>query len=222
MNIDRRLFVASLLAVLAPPAAKSQNLFDIIGDDGKPVPNMRVPSHLNIDGLPGVIYAGARDGDVLIVEFHDFNCPYCRRASADIDALLRRDKGVRLALVNVASLSVGSVQAAKVEQGVLKHYGPVRAYEFHRKMFTRRGMNDGLASLQVVQDMKLDRAKIEAEADGEIVNSVVTRHRALADALAFSATPSFIIGSTGMLGYPGQKALTKMVAEMRKCDRPKC
>lgn len=222
MTIDRRLFIASLLAVLAPAAAKSQNLFDIIGDDGKPVPNMRVPSHLNIDGLPGVIYAGARDGDVLIVEFHDFNCPYCRRASADIDALLRRDKGVRLALVNVASLSVGSVQAAKVEQAVLKHHGPVRAYEFHRKMFARRGMNDGLAALQIVQDMKLDRAKIEAEADGDIVNSVVTRHRALADALAFSATPSFIIGSTGMLGYPGQKALTKMVAEMRKCDRPKC
>ena len=227
MQVDRRSLVGSLLAAslvgVAPNRGLSQdNQFRIIGDDGKPVPNMRVPSHLNVDTLPGVIYAGARSGDVLIVEFTDFNCPYCRRASADIDALLRRDKNIRLALVNVASLSIGSVLAAKVEQAVLKHYGPVRAYEFHRKMFSRRGMNDGLAALQVAQDMKLDRAKIEAEADGDIVRSVVSRHRALADALAFTATPSFIIGSTGILGYPGPKALARIVAEMRKCDRPMC
>ncbi len=227
MRIDRRnvlraMLAGSLVQFVGAGTRAQDNQFPIVGDDGKPVPNMRVPSQLSIDGLPGVIYAGARSGDVLIVEFTDFNCPYCRRAAADIDALLRRDRNLRLALVNVASLSVGSVQAAKVEQAVLKHYGPVRAYEFHRKLFARRGMNDGLAALQIVQDMKLDRAKVEAEADGNIVNSVVRHHRALADALAFNATPSFIIGSTGMLGYPGPKALARMVAEMRKCDRPAC
>lgn len=224
MNINRRIFIGTLVAVSVPQARAiaQDDRYTIVGDDGKSLPNYRVPSHLSIDGLPGVIYAGARGADVLIVEFHDFNCPYCRRAAVDIDALLRKDRNLRLALVNTASLSVGSVQAAKVEQAVLKHYGPVRAFEFHRKVFARRGVIDGLAALQVAQDMKLDRAKIETEADGEIVGSVVARHRALADALALNATPSFVIGSTGILGYPGPRALARMVAEMRKCDRPVC
>lgn len=228
MQVSRRGLIGAGLACgalwpgLTGLAAQSGDLFAIVGDDGKPVPNYRVPSQLSIDGLAGVIWAGARNGDVLIVEFHDFNCGYCRRAAADIDALLRKDRNIRLALVNNASLSIGSVQAAKVEQAVLRFHGPVRAYEFHRRLFALRGVKDGPAALRLVQEMGLDRGKIEAEADSPLIGSVLKRQRALADALAFNVTPAFIIGSAGILGYPGPRTLARMVTDMRKCDKPKC
>ena len=229
MKLDRRMLLGSALLGLAASSwpvssasAQDQNLFRITGDDGKPVTNYRVPSQLSIDGLPGIIWAGARDGDVLLVEFHDYNCPYCRKASADIDVMIKKDRKLRLALVNNAQLSPGSILAAKVEQAVLKFYGPVRAYEFHRKMFERRGSHDGRSALQVAKAMGLDIARLEAEADSEIITSVLTRQKKLADALALVATPSFILASTGMLGYPGPRALAAMIAAVRKCDKPVC
>jgi protein-disulfide isomerase len=44
----------------------------------------------------------------------------------------------------------------------------------------------------------------------------------LAASLGFAATPSFLISNTGVLGYPGPKALKRVVDAVRRCDRVSC
>lgn len=133
-----------------------------------------------------------------------------------------KDDNLRIGLVNNAILRIGSIQVAKVQQAVLKFYAPKRAQEFHAGIFARRGVNDAAAALQIVHAMKLDVAAVTAAADGADVTAVLKRQAELASSLGFSATPCFMINGVDVLGYPGPRTMARMVASLRKCDKPMC
>ena len=127
-----------------------------------------------------------------------------------------------MGLVNNAIIGLGSVQSAKVQQGVLKLYGPKRAYDFHKAMFAHRGANDGPVALEIAQSLGLDKAVIETAADGDDVSSVLKRQVKFASGLGFYATPSFMLNGVGILGYPGRESTSRMIAAVRKCDKLAC
>jgi protein-disulfide isomerase len=45
---------------------------------------------------PGTAVAGAAQGDVTVVEYLDYNCPYCRKMHAEIQGLLKADPKARV------------------------------------------------------------------------------------------------------------------------------
>lgn len=215
---------AAAAAALPSPFALAQEsaLYPLRGDDGKPLVNYKVPTELSPFDLPGVLWTGSPSADVVLFEFTDYNCPFCRKAAADMSALVAKDKNLRLGIVNNAILSPGSYQAARVQQSILRLYGPRRAYQFHERMFKVRGQKDGLAALALAKSMKFDVAEVEKSADSETVGLVVKRQVTLAANLSLVATPSYVLNTTAVLGYPGPKAVAAMVAATRKCDKPVC
>ena len=225
---ERRTFLrgslAFGLAALAPSAARPQNgsLFGFKDDSGRQVYNYRLPSDLSVEGLPGVLWTGAKTPDVILVEFFDYNCPFCRVAARDMPALLARTPTLRLGLVNNAVLSAGSVQAAKVQQAVLRAYGPAKAYEFHETLLAGHGPVDGPMALDVAKGLGLDEKAAEAAGDLPQVGEVIRRQRQLAESLGFDATPSFMLGSIGVLGYPGQDGMRRAVGAFRQCEKLVC
>jgi protein-disulfide isomerase len=108
----------------------------------------RIPTEFYPSSLPGLLWKGTGSGGVELYEFFDYNCPHCKKAAREIDDLIGVNPGVKLALVNSPILSVGSVQAAKVQQAILRLYGPSVAYTFHRRMLARRGQVDGVSRSQ--------------------------------------------------------------------------
>jgi protein-disulfide isomerase len=229
MRVDRRYVLrsgfalaSSLLGACGGGAAQDSRAFDLLGDDGKRVANYRLPSELSLTGLPGLIWSGSASPDIILTEFFDYNCPYCRKTTTDLDAIVTKDPSFRLGLVNNPIIGLGSVQSAKVQQAVLKLYGPKRAYDFHKAMFAHRGANDGPVALEIAQSLGLDRANIEAAADGDDVSSVLKRQVKLASELGFYATPSFMLNGVGILGYPGPQSTARMLAALRKCDKLAC
>ena len=228
MTSDRRSILRGSLALLTVPLlpraalAQAGSLFPFMSDDGKQVYNYRLPSELSTEGLPGVVWTGATSPDVILVEYFDYNCPYCRKAARDLDTLSRRNPGLRLGLVNNPILSLGSVQAAKVQQAVLRTAGPAKAYAFHQAIYAKRGPADGPLALEVVADLGLDAKAIEAVADLPQIGGVIKRQAQLAQALGFEATPSFSLGNIGILGYPGPDAIARAVGSMKACDKLAC
>jgi protein-disulfide isomerase len=57
---------------------------------------------------------GARDGDVTLVEFFDYNCGFCKRALADTIALAESDPHLKIVLKDLPILGPGSTAAARV------------------------------------------------------------------------------------------------------------
>lgn len=223
------LISVSLAALfLLPPADSSaQNLkfeFKIAGPDGSPVANHRISAEqaAAVAKLPGAVVVGNPEGDVTLAEFYDLNCPYCRRASADVDALLRSDKNLKVILVPFPVLGVPSIQAGRVELAVRKLSAPETFYAFHRKIYEGRGVIDGDRALAVARDLKIDLQKILAAANDDSVTETMKAHVRLGNALNLAATPSYVVMDVAIVGHPGGQSLKAVIAAVRKCGQVVC
>ena len=89
MMITRRQTLAVLVAAGSAPGVPAQSTdqwFAVMGDDGKPVPNMRLPVEVasEVDELEGAIWVGSPSREITIVEFSTTiariagrRCPTC-------------------------------------------------------------------------------------------------------------------------------------------------
>jgi protein-disulfide isomerase len=223
MSLFARLSVIVLLAFAPAAALADQGELPIKADDGTVIANHRVAAELEsrIEKLPGVVVAGNPRGKVTIAEFYDVNCPYCRVASADIDALLRSNPELRLVLVPFPVLGLPSFVGTRVELAVAR-LAPKKFYEFHRKLDALRGVVDGARALAVAKDIGLDVEKVTSAANEDSLADVMKAHIRLGDALAIQATPGFVIKGVAIVGYPGPKALAGIIQSVQRCGAVIC
>lgn len=228
MRLDRRrllLASAGLASSLGTALAQGYGqAFKVDNDEGRPVANMRLPGEIvgEIPGLRGVTYAGAADAETTLYEFFDYNCPYCRKAAADMVSLSESDPALRIGLINNPILSVQSAQAAKVALAIQRKLGSAAAWNLYRTLLTKAGRIDGPAALQAASRLGVPQAEVEAIADSEEVRLALKAQMRMAADLGLSATPSYVLGNNGLLGHPGPKALARMIVATRRCDRITC
>lgn len=224
MSFTRRTFmIATGGLTLATSGAGAQDSLHALKDDaGKPVVNYKLPSELSLDSLPGIFWIGPDSPDVILTEFSDFNCPWCKRAARDLEGLRQKDKALRLGMVQNAVLSLDSFQAARVFLAVLRLHGPQPAHRLRTDLFNHRGTVGGRTALDAAEKLKLDVSKIEAQANEPVIGEALKKHIKLAEGLGFGATPSYMLNGVGLLGYPGPKTIARVVASVRKCDDITC
>ena len=223
MSFFARLSLGVLLAFTPVAALADTGDFPIKADDGSIIANHRVTAELEsqIEKLPGMVVAGNPRGKVTIVEFYDVNCPYCRTASADIDALLRGNPELRLVLVPFPVLGLPSFLGTRVELAV-KRLAPQKFYAFHRALDQTRGVVDGARALAVAKSIGLDVAKVTAAANEDSLADVMKAHIRLGEALQIQATPGFVVKGVAIVGYPGPKALAGIVQSVQRCNAVLC
>ena len=223
---NRRLALFALTALIPVRSAFSWssdlNRFKLTGDDGQTIQNFRIPSELDPKTVPGLIWKGRNEADIILYEFFDYNCSFCHQAAKELNKILSADPSVKLGLINNPILSLGSMQAAKVQQAVLRIYGPKAAYNFHSALISQRGQKDGTLALDSALAAGLNRGRIEETADSAIISDVIARQIKLAENLGMSMTPSFILAGTGTLGWMGISSLKEMIISARKCDQVSC
>jgi protein-disulfide isomerase len=213
-----------LLSVAAQAQQFGPAQFPIKDDDGDPMSNhaLSAAEMAQVAHLPGLVDVGGPKGDVTLYQFYDLNCPFCREAAADVDELLRGDPALRLVFVPYPVLSVQSVAGARVELALRELGTPKQFLEFHRKIYTGRGIIDGERALAVAQAMGFDRQKIIDTANAQRVTATMTAHAKLGTVLKLMATPAYVIAGVAILGHPGLEPLRKVVASVRSCKAAVC
>jgi protein-disulfide isomerase len=219
-------FIVFLLFAFASalPASAQDAAFPIKADDGSTITNHRVPAALEsqIERLPGIVVVGNAKGDVTLVEFYDLNCPFCRRAAADLKDIVAKDKALRLVLVPFPVLGIASIQAGRAELAVAAMVPPQKFFDFHHKVYAGRGVVDGSKALAAARAIGLDPAKVTTAADDDKIVGIMTAHVRMGDALAIVATPGFVIKGVVIVGYPGRKAIEGVIAAARRCGQVMC
>ena len=220
-------FAVLLFALLAPLSASADDAaqFPIIADDGKVVANHSVPNDLvaRIEKLQNIVVTGNPGGKVTLYEFYDLNCPYCRRASADIDELLQSNPNLRLVLVPFPLLGIPSILAARVEYAVNRLATPENAYKFHRTVYEGRGTVDDKRAFAAAQAVGLEGVELRQVANEDNFATVMKEHLRVGDALGFQrVTPGLVLGGVAIVGYPGKKALTEAINAVAKCGTVMC
>lgn len=217
-------WLCALLLVLPSAALADEGYYPITADDGTTVANHRVDTDIEseIEKLPGVVVVGNPHGVVTLKEFYDVNCPYCRKASADIDVMLQSNRELRLVLVPFPVLGIASIQGTRVELAVARLSSPQTFYKFHRLLDQERGTVDGGRALAVAQRLGLDPVKLTQVGNGDDLADIMRSHVKLGDDLAIQATPGFVIQGVAIVGYPGAKAMARLIAAVENCGGVIC
>ncbi|MEO7654203.1 MAG: DsbA family protein [Sphingomicrobium sp.] len=155
-------------------------------------------------------WRGAAKGDVTVVEFFDYACPYCKASNPDIDRLVAEDKGVRVVYRELPILGPDSVTAARLSLAASK---AGRFNQFHDALwaagkpgpetFARASAAAGIAPVPTN----------DADIEGEL-----KRNFDLAGKLGATGTPLFIVGDRVISGAAGYESLKAAVAAAREAD----
>ena len=156
-------------------------------------------------------WAGNLQGDVVLVEFFDYACGFCRAALPDIDRLIAEDKGLKLVFRELPILSDESDKAARVSLAAAKQG---RFLEFHRALY-RAGALDATKLTQVSAAVGLSPARVAADLGGADLGKEIESNVALARTLKMTGTPSFVVGDQVLSGAVGYDALKQAIAQVR-------
>ncbi len=162
---------------------------------------------------PKTPVAGNPQGDVSVVEFYDYSCPYCKSVEDNLKALLKADDKVRLVLKEFPVLGTGSTLAAKA---ALASQAQGKFLEFHEALMTARGQFTEESLMRVAKSVGLDTARLKADMESSSVESALAANMALAEDLNLRGTPAFVIGDRLFPGVIDLKAMKQAVAEARK------
>jgi protein-disulfide isomerase len=152
-------------------------------------------------------WAGAADADVVLVEFFDYACAYCRAANPDVERLLREDRRLKVVWRELPVLGPDSQAAALVSLGAARQ-GRFRA--FHDRMFALGRPSEGVVA-QAVTEAGVQREGESAEGRAEL-----TRNFELARAVNASGTPTFVVGDQVFQGAVGYEILKRAIAAARR------
>ncbi len=165
-----------------------------------------------IENDPNAPVLGNPDGDVTVVEFFDYNCPYCRRVKPEVRALIDADPNIRLVYREWPILGDGSVFASKAALAARKQG---KYEDFHWAMMGNEGRAEEVSVLRVAEEVGLDTAQLRADMDAPEVEDHIATSMQLTQALGFNGTPSFVIGDALVPGFVETDQLAKLVAAAR-------
>lgn len=204
--MDRRVFLSAAALVAASPSLAQQTEATRIDVS----PDALREALL----LPGTFRLGARNGDVTIVEFFDYNCPWCRQSARDLDAVLRSDSRLKLILVNYAVLGLPSILAGKVAVALAME-SPEKYPAFHRDLLATKGVVGGDEAISVAKKHGVDVEALTETANSDVVTAALKASASFGDRHGLNATPSWLIGRSGYVGYLPPAQMKAAVAAER-------
>lgn len=162
---------------------------------------------------PNAPVLGNLEGDVTVVEFFDYNCPYCRRAMDEVQGLLDDDPNVRLVYREWPILGEGSVFAAKAALAA-REQGKYEA--FHWALMGMSGRAEAASVMRVAAEVGLDVDQLRRDMEAPDIQEHLETSMNLAQTLGFNGTPSFVVGEQLVPGFVEKSQLVEVVETARK------
>ena len=162
---------------------------------------------------PASPVGGNPQGDVTVVEFFDYQCPYCKRVLPSIQALLAEDGNLRYVFKEFPILGKASVFAARAALAAQRQG---KYLEFHMAVMPAKGKLTEAKVMRLAKTAGLDVDRLRRDmADGTIDDSI-RRNLELASALNVNGTPAFVIGDTVVPGAVDIDTLRSLIARERQ------
>jgi protein-disulfide isomerase len=167
----------------------------------------------------GVI--GNPNGKVSVVEFFDYNCGYCKRALSDMEGLVSANPDVRFVLKEFPILGPDS-QKAHVVSMAFRALVPEKFGDFHRQLMAAPGTHGEASAMKIALALGADEAALRREMQNPAITEAFGKTYELANKLAITGTPSYVVGKEVVFGALGREVLEEKVASARTCDTGAC
>ena len=156
---------------------------------------------------------GNPKGDVSLVEFFDYRCPYCKQVEPAIEALLSQDKQLRFVYKEFPVLGADSITASRAALAARKQ-GKYDA--LHHALMVTKGQLDEATVLKLAQSVGLDSERLKRDMAAPEIDRALKANVALAEALDIRGTPGFVIGDEIVPGAIDLGTLKALIAAARQ------
>lgn len=156
---------------------------------------------------------GNPKGDILVVEFFDYTCGYCKRALHAIQELVEKDKNVKVVFMEYPVLSQQAVVASKWAVAANKQG---KYWEFHQALLGSNSPKDEENLAKIATSVGLDVAKLKEDAASKEVDDYMNSIKEFGSQLQVNGTPAFVIGNQIVRGYIEYNAFKTIVDDERK------
>ena len=155
---------------------------------------------------------GNPEGDVVVVEFFDYKCGYCRSVAEQLRQTVEQDGNIRLVMKEFPILSAESRLAARAALAAAKQDG----YEdFHFTLMKTPGTLNRANLRKIAEQSGLDADQLDRDMQDPEVDAELRRTYELAKALQINGTPAFVIGDQVIPGAIDMPTFRNLVAEQR-------
>ena len=162
---------------------------------------------------PTAPVGGNPDGDVTLVEFFDYNCPYCRRVAPTVVELEEADADLRLVYKEFPILGPASQFAARA---ALASRRQGKYIAFHNALMQATEQVTEESVMEIARAVGLEVEQLRADMQEPAIQQAIARNLQLAAALGIDGTPSFVIGQEVVPGAADFRTLQGSVARARQ------
>ena len=177
-------------------------------------------SESNILRDPDIPVLGNAKGDITVIEYFDYQCPYCKKFNPDLMKIVQEDGHIRLIFKDWPIFGNVSVSAAKL---VLATKYQNKYAEAHQALIsmTEKLSEDNLQNALVEAGVDVERARRDLASNRKTIDALLARNHEQAMAFGFQGTPSFIIGHFRVPGVLDPKNFKRAIAEARTAAKKK-
>jgi protein-disulfide isomerase len=169
---------------------------------------------------PDIPVAGNPNGDITIVEYFDYQCPYCRKVEPELRQVVQDDGKVRLVQKDWPILGPVSIVAARMALASKYQDKYLQAHE------ALIGANSKLTEPRIREllagaGIDVDRVMRDLDTNAKAIDAILARNNDQATAFGFNGTPSFIVGKFRVPGVLTMAQFDQAIADARKAAAKK-
>ncbi len=202
-TLDRRTLIAGAAALVGVAAGAA------------PSPaSARMPTPAEVFDDPDIPVLGNPEGDVTVVEYFDYQCPFCKKTHPVLEEAVRADGRVRLVMKDWPIFGEVSVEASRM---VLAAAGTPDYAKALGALVATPGRLQFVEVDAALRGAGLDPETMAAAYRGRSghVDAILARNAGQADGFGLSGTPAFVIGTRVYCGALDAAGFAQAIAEAR-------
>lgn len=171
------------------------------------------------DGFPGI---GPEDAPIVIVEFSDFQCPFCKRFQDETakQLLAAYPDKIRFVYRHLPLTSIHPEAFPSAEASMCANEQNA-FWEYHDKIFGNQDKLGRELYMQIASDLELDTATFEDCLNAEKYKDLVQQDSDFALNLGVQSTPTFFINGLALVGAQPLSAFTQLIDKELAGEIPK-
>lgn len=163
---------------------------------------------------PEIPALGNPQGDLTVVEYFDYQCPFCKKLAPEIAQVVREDGKIRLVLKDWPIFGAVSKSAAQLALAAKYQNKYPEAHD--ALIGAKEKLSDAnIAELLTKAGVDVEKAKQDLQAHQKIIEDVLIRNDKQADAFGFQGTPAFIVGFFRVPGMVEMNVFKQIIADAR-------
>lgn len=213
MKIKLLPFLAAMLAVTAVATVQMQQAkAQSANQDPLSTESILRDSSIPAEGNP--------KGDITIVEYFDYRCPYCKTVNPVLQKLVHDDGRIRLVFKDWPVFGDVSIYAARL--GLAAKYQNKYAQAHEALISMKEKLSEANVQTALAQaGIDVDRAQRDLATNQKAIDAILARNHAQAVALEFQGTPAFIIGNFRVPGALDEANFKQAIADSRAAAKRK-